>query len=101
MILTKPPENRPLEGFQEAIIKHQHLASDFEKEGWKKSGCNLYSHNLWYSEGGQLVEPDDFKWILVERVNNAIQLQTQRSLLPRSEQSLGPAVSNDHLPSKA
>lgn len=27
-------KNRSLQGFKEAIIKHQHLASDFQKEEW-------------------------------------------------------------------
>lgn len=69
MKLTKPPKNRSLGGFREALLKHQHLASDFQKEEWrpkKQSLRNLYSHNLWHSQGGQLVEPDDFKWILAE-----------------------------------
>lgn len=68
MILAKPSKNRSLQGFKEAIIKHQPLASDFQKEEWgKKSVCNLSPHNLWYSYSGQLVGPDDFKWVLADR----------------------------------
>lgn len=36
-IPTKPLKNRSLEGFKEAIIKHQHLASGLMKRKWGKN----------------------------------------------------------------
>lgn len=44
-------------------MKYQHVASDFEKEDWKKSGP-FTSDNLQCSQNGCLVAPNDFKQIL-------------------------------------